>query len=208
MYDLDTNAAKEADQKNSNISESGAYTGVFTRAENVMSTKGTVGVEFSFKADNGASADYLTLWTKNKDGKDLYGYKMLMAIMTCLKVRNIKPTIQQVEKYDRDEKQRKMVSVEVFADLMNKPLGLVIQMEEYEKQDAPSAWKPSIYAAFSPERFTASEILNKAQKPETLNKMLATLRDKPLRHRAEQSSSAGGPAPTGGLDDFDDSIPF
>lgn len=208
MYDLDTTAAKEADQKNSSISESGAYTGVFTRAENVMSTKGTVGVEFSFKSDSGASADYLTLWTKNKDGKELYGYKMLMAIMTCLKVRNIKPSIQQVEKYDHDAGQRKQVNVEVFADLMNKPIGLVIQMEEYEKKDSSTAWKPSIYAAFSSEGFTASEILNKSQKPETLDKMLATLRNKPLRHRVESSTADGVPAPTGGLDDFDDSIPF
>lgn len=204
MYDLDTTAAKEADQKNSSISESGAYTGIFTRAENVMSTKGTVGVEFSFKSDSGASADYLTLWTKNKDGKELYGYKMLMAIMTCLKVRNIKPSIQQVEKYDHDAGQRKQVSVEVFADLMNKPIGLVIQMEEYEKKDHSTAWKPSIYAAFSSEGFTASEILNKAQKPDTLDKMLATLRDKPLRHRAEQAS-ASTPAPAA---DFDDDIPW
>jgi hypothetical protein len=205
MYDLDTNAAKEADQKNSSINESGAYTGIFTRAENVMSTKGTVGVEFSFKSDSGASSDYITLWTKNKDGKELYGYKMLMAIMTCLKVRNIKPTIQQVEKYDHEAGQRKQVSVEVFPELMNKPIGLVIQMEEYEKKDTSTAWKPSIYAPFSKEGFTASEILSNAQKPETLDKMLATLRDKPLRHRSEQSSTAGGPAPTGG---FDDSIPF
>ena len=213
MYDLDTKAAKEADQKNSSISESGAYTGIFTRAENVMSPKGTVGVEFSFKSDSGASADYLTLWTKNKDGKELYGYKMLMAIMTCLKVRNIKPTIQQVEKYDHEDRQRKQVSVEVFAELMNKPIGLVIQMEEYEKKDRkkeePTSWKPSIYAAFSSDGFTASEILNKAQKPETLDKMLSTLRDKPLRNRTESAASDSGNATTGAFVDDDlDNIPF
>lgn len=208
MYDLDTNAAKEADQKNSGITESGQYMGIFTRAENVMSDKGTVGVEFSFKADNGASADYLTLWTKNKDGKELYGYKTLMAIMTCLKVRSIKPTIQDVEKYDHEAGHRRHVSVEVFAELMNKPIGLVIQMEQYEKRDGTTPWKPSIYAAYSHDGFTASEILNKAQKPETLAKMLATLRDKPLRNRTAQPAQSDGPAPTGGFDGFDDDLSF
>lgn len=210
MYALDTEAAKQADQKGGSINETGKYTGIFTRAENVKSPKGTIGVEFSFRSDDGRAADYLTLWTENKDGKALYGYKTLMAIMACLKVRNITPISQKIEKYDHGAGGKVTVDAEVFPDLMNKPIGLLIQMEEYEKQDHSTNWKPVIYAPFEASTgFTASEILSKAVKPETLEKMEASLKDRPLRARSGSAAPvSSAPAPTGGYDDFDDSIPF
>jgi hypothetical protein len=202
MYNLDTNAAKQADQKSGAINEAGKYIGTFTRAENITSTKGTHGVEFSFKSDAGLGADYLTLWTKNKDGKELYGYKTLMAIMACLKVRHVTKSERMVEKYDHASKTKTQVHAEVFPELMGKPIGLLITMEEYEKGSGGTAWKPTIYAPFEAgTELTASEILTKAQRPEMMQKMMLTMSNRPLRNKPAASAPQN-------FDDFDDDIPF
>lgn len=205
-YTLDTNAAKAADQINNRIDQSGKYLGQFTRAEAVTSTKGTRGVDFSFKADSGPTADYLTLWTHNTDGKELHGFKVLMAIMTCLRVKGLKSENGEVEKYDRDANARVKSVVPLFKELMGKPIGLLIQMEEYAKTAGGTAWKPSIHAAFDKDEFTAGEILTKAHKPETLEKMVAQLRDRPLK--AGQTASTQQSSAPAGLNDFSDDIPW
>ena len=69
-YTLDTNAAKSADTIFNKIEHKGAYRGILTRAEPIVSKKGSKGVDLSFKTDGGATADYLTIWTHNGDGKN------------------------------------------------------------------------------------------------------------------------------------------
>lgn len=206
-YTLDPNAAKAADTINARIDKTGKYLGTITRAEPVTSKNGTKGVDFSFKAETGETADYLTLWTHNTDGKQLQGFNTLNAIMTCLHVRGIKAETGAVEKYDIDLKKRVQVTVPLFKELMGKPVGLLLQMEEYAKTAGGTAWKPTIFAAFSPDEFTASEILAKATKAETLAKMVLTLRDRPLKGSAPAAAS---PAPhePGSFSDFEDDCPF
>lgn len=204
-YTLDTNAAKQADNLFSRIEEKGAYLGAFTRAEAIISKSGAKGVDLSFKSDSGATADYLTIWTHNGGGKQLQGYNTLMAIMTCLRVKVLKSDPGEVEKYDRDLQKRVKVQADLFNDLMNKPIGLLLHMEEYEKKDGSTAWKPAISAPFDKDGFTASEILSKAQQATTMEKMLANLRDRHLKN-----VPAGSPQPkTGGsFDDLDNDLPF
>jgi hypothetical protein len=218
MYNLDTDAAKQADQKGGAINEKGKYIGKFTRAENVLSKKNTQGVEFSFKDDNGLEAGYLTLWTKGADGRELYGYKVLMAIMACLRVKSISPVMRTIEKYNFDTNSKEQIQAEVFPELMDKPIGLLIAMEEYEKQNGDRNWKPTIYAPFEAVTgFTASEILNKSQTPETLEKMIASMRDRPMKssgqfngnHMPAGPNTGDNSAPHVGFDGFDtDDIPF
>lgn len=182
-YQLDTSAAKQADNLFSKIEEKGQYLGTLTRAEQVVSKKGTKGVDLSFKTDTGATADYLSIWTHNADGKQLQGFNTLMAIMTCLRVKSLKAELGEVEKYDATTQQRVKAQVLLFKELMNKPVGLLIHMEEYEKTQGGTAWKPSISAPFDKDGFTASEILSKAQSATTLDKMATALRDRPLKNQ-------------------------
>lgn len=190
-YNLDANAAKQADNIFSKIEEKGQYLGTLTRAEQVVSKKGSKGVDLSFKTDTGATADYLSIWTHNGEGKQLQGFNTLMAIMTCLRVKNLKAELGEVEKYDNDTKQKVKQQVLLFKELMNKPLGLLIHMEEYEKSAGGTAWKPAISAPFDKDGFTASEILSKAQQATTLAKMEQGLRDRPLKNKPAQSSDNG-----------------
>lgn len=208
-YTLDTKAANQADVIFSKIETKGRYIGTLTRAEAITSGKGTKGVDLSFKADSGETADYLTLWTHNADGKQLMGFNTLMAIMTCLRVKSLSAEPGVVEKYDQDQQKRVKVEVPLFKDLMNKPVGLLIAMEEYEKKDKSGTnWKPVISAAFDKDGFTASEILNKSTSPATLAKMESALRDKPLKSGAAMPAHSAAPATGGSFSDFDNDIPF
>ena len=214
-YSLDTNAAKQADNINSRIDTMGKYIGVLTRAEPITSKKGSKGVDLSFRSDTGATADYLTIWTHNGDGKQLMGFNTLMALMTCLRVKTLKAEMGEIEKFDNDTKKREKVVVPLFKELMGKAFGLLIYMEEYEKTAGGTAWKPSISAPFDANEFTASEILNKATKQETLAKMVQALRDRPLKNgssaHSQPSHSGADRNVQGGASDWsdmDDSIPF
>lgn len=203
-YQLDTAAAKKADQINSRIDEKGLYHGQITRAEAVTSQKGTQGIDISFKADSGANADYLTIWTHDKEGKQLPGFNLLMAIMTCLKVKNLTASQGEVEKYDRDQNARVKSIVPLYRDLMNKPIGLLIYMEEYQKKDGGFAWKPVIAAPCSHDGFTATEILNQSKSAEALPKMIAALRDK----EAKRVGSAPASNAPSSFSDLGDDIPW
>jgi hypothetical protein len=207
-YTLDAESAKLADNINARIETSGKYQGIITRAEQTTSTKGTSGVDFSFKSDSGESADYLTIWTHNKDGKQLMGFNTLMALMTCLRVRELNAENGEVEKYDSEQKKRVKVTVPLFKDLMNKPICLLLQMEEYPKTQGGTGWKPTIFGVFDKDEFTASEILSKVTKAEKLQKMVLSLKDRPLKGAAVQSSGAAPSDASGSLADFDDDIPF
>lgn len=203
-YNLDTEAAKQADSTGGRITESGKYVGVFTKAKKVLSTKGTQGVEFTFKANNGQTADYLSVWTINPEGEQIYGFKQLMAIMTCLKVRGIDSKEVTVEEYDRNTNSMQPVRIEAFPELQDKHIGVLLQMEEYQKKDG-SIGEKATFAGFFDARTeqVATEILEKKE-PEILAKLVTQLVPvKKLKgHRA--APQAGGNLP----DYFGSDIPF
>ena len=175
-YTLNTEAAKGADS-GQYISETGKYIGVFTRAEEVESRQRTEGVEFAFKSDSGETADFLTLWTFNSDGKELPSFKTLNAIMTCVKVRSISPKQEPVEKYDSASGQRKKVTATVYPEIMNKRIGILLQ--KVWRADKPDKYKFEIAGVFDAEtELTASEILSKKTEPAKLAQMVSSLKDK------------------------------
>ncbi len=204
-YSLNPESAKQANTSN-RITETGKYIGKFTRAESVTSKQGTEGIEFTFESDDGQTADFLTLWTVNKDGKEIFGLKMVNAIMTCLRAKSISGTEAMIEKFENGAKHK--VSATVYPDLMGKHIGLLLQREEYEKQNGDTGNKFNIYACFdAATNMTASEILDRATTSDQLGKIAATLRDKPMQKRAGPKQSSAPPS-GGDFDDFKDDIPF
>ncbi|MFE8033816.1 hypothetical protein [Thiohalocapsa marina] len=207
-YDLNTKQAAAADNTMSRIEETGKYVGTLTRAEAVVSTRNTEGVEFSFRADDGATADFLTLWTYNEAGDELPALKMLNAMMTVLRVKTISPTSGQVEKWDSTAGARIKTAATIFPELTGRRIGLLLQREEYQKRDGSIGSKMNIWAVFDADsELTASEILSRKTQPETLAKMLLTMKDKPLKggqqYRQPQSAAA-----TQGEAFEDDDVPF
>lgn len=202
MYKLDTSAAKAADSTGSRIQETGKYKGHFTRAEHIESKKtGTKGIDFDFVADNGQKGRF-SIYTVKSDGTTIYGYKQLMAILTVLGLRGIADPIPTVSKvYDYDLKAEIDKTVDQFVELLNKPIGLLISMEEYEA----GKMRPNLSGVFQADtELVASEILDRKTQPVALTKMVAMLRDKFLKTSAApaqaQQSSGFNPA--------DDDIPF
>lgn len=199
-YDLNPESAKQAEQ--GRITETGKYSGTFTRAEAVLSKKNTEGIEFAFKSDDGSEADFLTLWTHNSDEKELFGLKVLNALMTCMRVKQINPAKATVEKWADGGRQK--VSATVFPELTGKPIGVLLQKEYYTKNDGSMGSKLNLVGCYEAStEMTASEILNKATKAEKLGPMAASLRDK-----ASPTTSASR-VPAMADNGFDDSdIPF
>lgn len=208
-YNLNPESAKQAEQFGARINTTGKYIGKFTLAEAVTSKGGTKGVEFSFRSDDGQSADYLTLWTTNTEGKELFGHKVLMAIMACLKIKTISVARREVEKYSREVGGKVKQTVEAFPDLMDKPIGLLLQVEPYEGYDGTMKSKMVIAVPFEASTgFTAGEILNRATKAETMERILSTLKDRPIQKRQGSVHSSGDAPALVVQDDFDDDIPF
>jgi hypothetical protein len=208
-YYLNTDAAKQADQMGNRITETGKYVGVIVSAEAVTSKKGSDGVELSFKDDNGATADFLTLWTHNKDGKELFSFKTLNALMTCCEVKALETAQGEVTKWDADSNSRIKQKATVYPTLQGKRVGLLLQKAEYEKGDGSIGTKMEIALPFNAatER-TASEVLAKAQKAEKMAQVLAILKDRPLQKRKDSAPAAQGQHAPGAGSFADDDIPF
>lgn len=194
-YKLDAGKAKEADQRGGNwIKEPGAYTGTFTRAEKIVAASGTEGVSFSFEADDGQKCD-ISLYTIRTDGTTTYGHKQLMALMTCLSLREISETEGKVDKWDRDSQKNKTVEASIYPDLMNKPIGIFLESEEFQRNDGGVGISMRVAAFFrAADQFMAGEILNKATTASSYDKVLATLKHKPLPKLAQRSAGKEPPA--------------
>lgn len=217
MYTLDVQAARHADTAGATIKEIGKYVGEFIQAKDVVTKKGGRGIEFIFKSQGGQKAN-LAIYTTGANGDRYQGYDALMAIMTCLQLRGIKPAPGKVTRYDFDTKKEVVEDGTVFPDL-HKPIGVLLETEDYEKKDGSIGTRMVLKNVFQPStELTASEILDKKTQPELLAKMVEGLRHRPLKGARQPAPRqddgfggppAGHPASSGfdGLDD-DSSIPF
>lgn len=215
MYALNPQAARQADQRSERITEIGKYVGIFTRAEDIESSKGTRGIDFAFVTDDKQTANF-TLWTFNASSKELFGFKQLQALMTCLRVKNIEPSEAIVKKWDRDTNQIEEFDADVFLDLMNKHVGILFETEDYQKNDGTIGTKvvPAAFFEASSE-LMAGEILDKKAQPQQLAKMIPNLRHRPIRPSSGAPVSTSQPAATrasspagNGFEEMDDDIPF
>jgi len=226
-YQLDPQLAKEADSGGAFLTEAGAYSGVFKRAEKLVSSKtGAHGIGFTFEAASGQSCRF-DLWTMNASQSEKYfGLKHLNAIMTCLGVRDMQPQPGPIERWNPQTRQREKVTGYVYPQLCGRQIGVVLQREEYDKFEGgfptgKTAFRLVFVQAFrAQDNFTASEILEKAVQPQKLEKTLATLKDKLLAQgkkaqgsidkanaQAKDASRNTGGYEAPGMEE-DDDIPF
>jgi len=207
-YKLNTEAAKAAGL-GSRIDATGPYVGRISAAVATVSTqKGSEGIEISFEAEDGRTADYMTIWTHNSDGKELPGFRMLNALMTCLKAREIKPSKGTVP----DNRTGGTKEAFIYPALCQ-PIGLLLQRENYVNGKGVESFKFDIVLPFDPvSGMSAAEILERATEAVQVNKIAATLKDKAPRNKPAGGSphaSSGHPANGGGNAGLpDDDIPF
>jgi len=211
-YDLDTSSAKQADNINTSIRESGKYIGTITRAEALLSDKKTKGLGLSFKSRDGASADYLDIYTHKENGESLMGAKTVNAILACLQMRGIKEGRIECEKWSKAAGRREKVEVPGYPDLMGKEIGFLLQKTlETNNKTGADVERLSIFGVFSAKtELTATEILEKKANPERLPKMVEALAARPVRDNRNKGGTPGAskPATGTGFDDIDDDIPW
>lgn len=210
---LNTQAAKAADNVVSSIRESGKYVGIITRAEKLKSQNHTEGFGLSFKTDDGATADYLDIWTIKSNGETLRGNQLVHAILACLKMREAPEGEIECVKWDADSSSRKQVRVPGYPTMMGKRLGLLLQEEwSTNANTGKDMRRMQIFGVFQADtELVSSEILESKTRPEKLSRMVEVLAARPVRDvRQKTAHRSTGSGPNERADDpgFDTDIPF
>lgn len=221
QFTLNTESAKKADG-GGRIESTGKYVGMFKHAEFVTAQSGAQGIEFHFVADDESTASF-TVWTHNKNGETIFGYDKVNSILTCAKVRTLTPTDRTLEKYDFDAGGKVNKPCVVAPELDNKPIGLLLQRENYQNQNGEARYQMNFYAAFEAQtEFMAAEILEKATKATALEKVFSRLLNvgdayrkpksnqgqSPYQQSAGSYASNASAPPKGHPADLDDDLPF
>lgn len=206
---LNTNEARKADSINSVINTAGKYTGTITRAEKLLSKNNVEGLGLSFKSDDGATANYLDLYTVKPNGERLRGFNVVNAILCCTRTKQADEGIIECEKWDAE--QGKVVSVKVpgYPALMGKRIGLLLQEElATNNKTGADVKRVTIFGVFEADtEMTASEILDQKTKPEQLEKMVQALMARPVRDNRTNKQS-GAILAISSHDEFDSDLPF
>lgn len=210
---LDTKKAREADNTNTAIRTSGKYIGVITRAEKLLSKQNTQGLGLSFKSDDGATANYLDLYTVNSKGEVLPSMATVQAILCCTRTKNADEGNINFEKWDKEAGAVVKATANGYPSLMGKRIGLLLQQELSDNPNDSSKHNDRvvIYGVFDADsELTASEILDSKTQPEKLGKMVQSLMAKPVNDRRTKKSSAMNQTIAAGHagDDFDPDCPF
>ena len=168
------------------ISKSGPYTGVIKLAR-LYDTM----LVLEFVSD-GAEHATISMPLTKINGEETFNRKIVDALMTVLKVREM----NVVQGQYLDQKENVMKPAYLLNDLMNKPIGLLLQNapEEYEDRQTRAikvANRMNLLTPFDPQTMqTARELLEKKEAKYVQNKA-ATLKDKEVKKFAPTNYSAG-----------------
>lgn len=195
-YGYDPEAAGKADDVASRIDTSAAYVGQFKVVHAIKSAKtGTEGLHFEFNSPGGGSAGF-DVYTRKEDGTPTFGQNQVQAMMHILGLRGLKSVTGKYEAWDSEVGKRVETEGDVFPELCNKDIGLVLQKEKITKGDGKESYRMNLYGIFDAKtRLTSSELKERKTQPEKLEKMLRSLKDKDSRRQVEPETpqpSVGG----------------
>lgn len=211
-YKLNVETVKQADAPRvmERIDASGAYTGEFTLAKQIVANSGTEGIEFIFQADDGRVANWLRLYVRKADGTETFGMGMLMSAMTCLKLREISTETVIVEEWDRNANAKIPVEVVNFNALCSKPIGILLQKElkdGFDKNGNPK-YSMNIVGFFDAKtKMTATEIIEKANEATALDKKMKYLKDIDKR-TGDEPAPVVASSDAGDFSDLENDLPF
>ncbi len=208
---LNSAEARKADNFSTVITETGKYLGTITRAEKLKSKNGVEGLGLSFKSNDGATANYLDVYTVKENGDKLRGYNVVQALLCCLRLKTVDEGPIQFEKWDNSQRKMVPASGNGYPAMMGKPIGMVLQKAiETHSQTGEDSEKIQIVVVFEASTgLSASEILDSKTKPERIDAIMKML--KPVRDMRKAGARAAQPktgAPSSAGLDFDDDIPF
>ncbi|HEF4742847.1 TPA: hypothetical protein SAO08_002694 [Burkholderia multivorans] len=205
-------AARDAENRTNFINEKGKYVGQFTKAERIFASTKTEGIAFSFQGKDGVLSNF-TVYTRKQNGEQLRDFGLVVSIMTVLGVREMQPKRTKIKEFDREAGGVVERDGEQFVELLNKDIGCLFIMEEYERDGGGTGWGARLNAVFrASDELVASEILDRKTHPEKLPYLIESLRDRPLKKRNGHSRPSGSRGAEddyyGGHDGAPDDIPF
>ena len=224
-FNLDPEAAKQANNGGKRINESGKYVGTIKAAWHEVYPSGAEAVLIKFDSDQGQEAGPLMLFTHGKDGQTLGGFNTVQAMMTCVQARALTPQQGQVELYDFDTQKEVTKQKDIYPELTGKRIGLLLREEHVTEKDGTPKTRDDgsiktrmiMFAPFCAEtERTASEILERVTQGKKLATMVQWLQENPLK-KAKKAPMPHDPRPqqtsyqpdNGGYPDWNDSdIPF
>lgn len=201
--------ARKGDRFSSIIRETGKYVGIITRAEKLVSKQGTEGVGLSFKADDGASASYLDVYTVKANGEKLWGASIIQSLMCCAGIKTADEGPITFDKWDKEVGEMVKATATGYPTLMNVRIGLILQKElQSHYQTGADQERINIVGVYQAATgLTASEILDKVTKPMKVEqRMKALLPVKDSRKKGARPVLVDERNPP--LADFDDAINF
>jgi hypothetical protein len=147
------------------INKTGAYTGFFTKAYEIVSAKtGSKAIHLEFVSDNGSSAA-IDLWYWSGKTDALIDFQMDATVFPLLSLMGLKSLREKpnhsIEVWDFDVKGLVSKKFTAFPDLANKPIGVIFQMEEYQKNNGTLGEQARAFRFFDAKtRQTAKEKAN------------------------------------------------
>jgi len=197
------------------IETSGVYVGRLTLARERIASTGTKGIEFNFESEDGRVARNMTLWIERANGERIdYFFGLLSSLMVCLGLDRVETSSSLVEEWNPESGRREAVQREVFADLADKPLGIVLQREESTWEGQPRVQMKPVGFFDPSDRSMAGEILDGSRSGKGLAKLESSLKERVVRQPAapvdDFSSPPPRPAASARVDEgfVDDDIPF
>lgn len=180
---LNPTEARKADRYSSVIREPGKYVCTITRAERLLSEKGTEGVGLSLKSDDGSSANFLDVYTVGRDGKILMGNAIIQALLCCLKLRGVSDGEITFEAWDNQARSIVKRTAPGYPDLMGKRIGVVLRKElQTNDRTGDDVERLTIVGVFQADTgLMSTEILDNKTKAELLPKMVQWVTANPIK---------------------------
>lgn len=200
--------------KSGRISETGKYTGFFTKAYDHESESSSRAIRFEFVTDHGQTQQFdIYYWSGKKDEAIKFAFDVhINPLLSILDIDELDTKKAQVEIWDFDLRGTVKTKVDSYNDLLNKPIGCVFQMVEYKKNNGELSERAEFQLFFDAEtEQTAKEkLLNESS--EALDDFvvsLAPVKALVLGHKAEtKAKDAKIVNLAKEMDDFDDDIVF
>ncbi|MDM3050892.1 DUF669 domain-containing protein [Citrobacter sp. CK183] len=154
------------------INENGAYIITIAEAELKQNTENNAQwIEFSGEADDGRKVQYLRVYSVKKDGtENTFGVNMINAIMGCAGVQSLTQKMESASKF-------------IAPEFSGKRVGLVLQKLLRSKRDGSDTYGMEIRIPFIADTRQTLQERKDGMKPETVDKLAASLKDRDNRNK-------------------------
>lgn len=193
------------------ISQTGAYVGKITSAKWVKAKSSyAAALELSFEDINGLKANYISLWHTKSDGQpNPFAQQHIQAIMGLTGVQQLTAIQGNSESIHCPE-------------LINKPIGFILQKILFTKQDGSDGFKFEIVVSCHAQTGQTMKEKIEGKAAERVRKLMETLKDKDERSHQTNHSHTTSPTspppppqrqaqakqPVQPVNDVEDDVPF